>query len=45
MKESDRRNLNPHKSARMAMFLYGERYAAPCPQSGRKVVSNADLQG
>lgn len=27
MKESDRRNLNPHKAARVAMVLWGARYA------------------
>jgi hypothetical protein len=28
MKEAARRNLHPHRSARMAMYLYGSRYAA-----------------
>jgi hypothetical protein len=31
MRERDARNLNPHKSARAAMWLYGHAYAA---QSG-----------
>lgn len=28
MNEGQKRNLNPHKSARAAMWLYGEEYAA-----------------
>jgi hypothetical protein len=28
MNERDRRNLNPHKAARVALLLYGREYAA-----------------
>lgn len=27
MKDRDRRNLNPHKAARVAMAIYGQQYA------------------
>jgi hypothetical protein len=34
MNNQTHRNLNPHKPARMAMYLFGERYAA---QSGGSI--------